>query len=76
MADSYGPASAGTMPKGQQFKTVSQMENAEDFSSLLEKQKRRRLRQEIDWRLNIAYARGNQYVYWNPVARKIEQRTD
>ena len=54
------------------YKTVSQLKTAEDFTSLLQKQKRRRQRKEIDWRLNLAYYRGNQYVYWNPSAKRIE----
>ena len=57
------------------YKTVSQMKTAEDFCGLLATQKRRRLRQEIDWRLNLAYYRGNQYVYWNPQAKRIGFRT-
>lgn len=55
-----------------QYKTVSQLTTAEDFFNLLSTQKRRRMRQEIDWRLNLAYYRGNQYVYWNPAAKRIE----
>jgi hypothetical protein len=66
-------ASTGPGATGQtKFKTVSQLKSAEDFCSLLGTQKRRRLRREIDWRLNLAYARGHQYVYWNPYAKRIE----
>lgn len=61
-----------TAPDAKSYKTVSQLKTAEELSSLLEKQKRRRTRQEIDWRLNLAYFRGNQYVYWNPSAKRIE----
>lgn len=73
MADS---ASASTAPANQNapggFKSVSSLQTAEDFDKLLAQQKRRRMRQEIDWRLNLAYYRGNQYVYWNPSAKRIE----
>jgi hypothetical protein len=54
------------------YLTVSQLKTADDFCNLLSTQKRRRMRQEIDWRLNLAYFRGNQYVYWNPTAKRIE----
>lgn len=69
MADQSTPSDQRNMTK---FKTVSQLKTAEDFCNLLSAQKRRRSRQEIDWRLNLAYFRGNQYVYWNPGAKRIE----
>lgn len=59
-------------PQGARVKPLSQVKTADELCSLLDSLKRRRTRQEIDWRLNLAYYRGNQYTYWNPTAKRIE----
>lgn len=54
------------------FKPVSQLKTAEDLSAQLAFLKQRRGRKEIDWRLNLAYYRGQQFAYWNPAGRRVE----
>jgi hypothetical protein len=55
------------------YKPVSKLATAEDLSNLLDSLKRGRMRREIEWRLNLAYYRGDQYVYWNPAAKRVDR---
>lgn len=54
------------------WKPVSQLKTAKDLCNLLNALRMARFRKEIDWRLNLAYYRGQQFSYWNPAARRIE----
>jgi hypothetical protein len=55
------------------YKPISQFQTPEDFSALLSQQKQARQRREIEWKLNLAYYRGDQWVYWNPGMKQIER---
>lgn len=53
-------------------KPISQLKSAEDLSKKMDSLRNARSRKERDWKLNLAFYRGNQYAYWNPGSKRIE----
>jgi len=51
---------------------VSQLSTAADLRRKMDSLRTMRQRQERQWKLNLAFLRGNQYSYWNPSAKRIE----
>lgn len=50
-------------------KSISELRTAADLTEKLEDLKRHRRRFEQDWKLNLAFYRGNQYAYFTPGGR-------
>lgn len=54
------------------MKALSQLSTAKDLSEYASSLRRGRARLERDWKLNLAYYRGNQYKFYNPRSGRIE----
>lgn len=52
------------------LKPVSKLKTAADLSRKLDSLRKARQRAEKDWRLNLAFYRGDQYAQWNPHLNK------
>jgi hypothetical protein len=52
------------------IKPVSKLKTAADLSRKLDSLRKGRQRAEKDWRLNLAFYRGDQYAQWNPHLNK------
>lgn len=53
-------------------KPMNELKTAQDLSKRFEEMKSARQRRERDWRLNLAFYKGQQYVFYNRVTRRIE----
>jgi len=53
-------------------KSVSQLETASDLQKKLDSLKRGRAKMERQWKINLAFYKGNQYVYYNKDSRRLE----
>ena len=63
---------ADNVSGGSALKPVSQLSTAADLRRKMDSLRTGRQRQERQWKLNLAFLRGNQYSYWNPSAKRIE----
>lgn len=53
-------------------KSIADLKSASDLCKKFEDLKSARQRRERDWRLNMSFYKGNQYVFYNRVTRRIE----
>lgn len=53
-------------------KPMSQMVEASDLSRKLDALRSKRRTEEIEWKLNVRFYRGDQYSYYNPSSRRID----
>jgi len=53
-------------------KSIADLKSASDLCKKFEELKSARQRRERDWRLNMSFYKGNQYVFYNRVTRRIE----
>lgn len=54
------------------LRSVGQLKTAADLSRKMDSLRSARQRRERDWKLNVAFYNGNQYSYWNPGSKRIE----
>ena len=52
--------------------SMSKLKTASDFSSRMDSLRSSRSRKERDWKLNLAFYRGQQYSFWNPGSKRVE----
>lgn len=53
-------------------KSIADLDSARDLTEKFNELKNARQRRERDWRLNMSFYKGNQYVFYNRVTRRIE----
>lgn len=53
-------------------KSIADLKSAQDLCKKFQDLKSARQRRERDWRLNMSFYKGNQYVFYNRVTRRIE----
>jgi len=54
-------------------KALSQLKTGADLKEKVEALKRNRMNLEAQWKMNLAFYKGRQYVYYNRSARRLEQ---
>jgi hypothetical protein len=64
---------ANTMPNNSDQAAMSNPKTARDLIHKFDQLKTDRMSRERQWKLNLSFYRGNQYVFYNRINRRIEQ---